>query len=155
MPALFRFPFPITTSAGILALAPSRVLIVGTAFRGGPPTQLLGYSKTDYSVIPNLPAQPRALLEASNPSPIALVPSRVLMVGTAFRGGPPTQFLGYSNTDYSVIPNLLAQPRALLEASNPSPIASPLPSALSANLCVLCGNLFSPSFNASTSKVAP
>ena len=155
MPALFRFPFPITTSTGIPGTTASRVLMVGTAFRGGPPTQLLGYSKTDYSVIPNLPAQPRALLEASNPSPIALVPSRVLMVGTAFRGGPPTQFLGYSNTDYSVIPNLLAQPRALLEASNPSPIASPLPSALSANLCVLCGNLFSPSFNASTSKVAP
>ena len=103
MPALFRFPFPITTSTGI-------------------------------------------------PGTTA---SRVLMVGTAFRGGPPTQFLGYSNTDYSVIPNLLAQPRAFLEASNPSPIASPLPSALSANLCVLCGNLFSPSFNASTSKVAP
>ena len=207
MPALFRFPFPITSSAGIPATAPSWVLMVGTAFRGGPPTQFLGYSntdysvipnlpaqpralleasnpspialaaswvlmvgtafrggpptrflgysKTDYSVIPNLPAQPRALLEASNPSPIALAASWVLMVGTAFRGGPPTRFLGYSKTDYSVIPNLPAQPRTLLEASNPSPIASPLPSALSANLCALCGNLFSPSFNASTSKVAP
>ena len=66
-----------------------------------------------------------------------------IIVGTAFRGGPPTQLLGYSKTDNFAIPNLPPQPRTLLEASNPSPIA-PSPSALSANLCSLCGNFFPP-----------
>ena len=53
-------PFPTTISVCIPLCATSWVLFVGTAFRGGPPTKVLGYSITDHA-IPN---------ELTNPSSV-------------------------------------------------------------------------------------